>query len=134
MENTLENKLRFFLQYFNTESIWKTSELDEDVDCVDWELKNLKYLNNTDYLKLKPISKVTENELVECSTIYGIKVPSKIIGYSLISRIVDRNCTIPTEVRNLLGVIDYLRSKGYALPFMNLSVEDLVSYGWLVLE
>jgi len=27
--------------------------------------------------------------------------------------------------------IDYLRSKGYALPFMEYSVEDLISFGWV---
>ena len=30
--------------------------------------------------------------------------------------------------------IDYLRSKGYALPYMDLSVEDLISYGWIKLK
>jgi hypothetical protein len=29
---------------------------------------------------------------------------------------------------------DYLRSKGYALPWMDLSVEDLVEYGWIKLK
>lgn len=29
--------------------------------------------------------------------------------------------------------VDYLRSKGYALPWMGLTVEDLVSYGWVQL-
>lgn len=29
--------------------------------------------------------------------------------------------------------LDYLRSKGYAVPFMEHSVEDLVSFGWVKL-
>jgi hypothetical protein len=29
---------------------------------------------------------------------------------------------------------DYLRSKGYALHWMDLSVEDLVEYGWIKLN
>ena len=29
---------------------------------------------------------------------------------------------------------DYFRSKGYALPYMDLSVEDLVKYGWVKLK
>jgi hypothetical protein len=28
-------------------------------------------------------------------------------------------------------VLDYLRSKGYAVPFMEYSVEDLISFGWV---
>jgi len=27
--------------------------------------------------------------------------------------------------------VDFLRSKGYALPFMGLSVDELVNYGWI---
>jgi hypothetical protein len=29
---------------------------------------------------------------------------------------------------------DYLRSKGYALPWMGLSVDELVEYGWVKLK
>jgi hypothetical protein len=29
---------------------------------------------------------------------------------------------------------DYLRSKGYALHWMDLSVKDLVEYGWIKLK
>lgn len=30
--------------------------------------------------------------------------------------------------------IDFLRSKGYALPWMGLSVEEMVEYGWIRLK
>lgn len=30
-------------------------------------------------------------------------------------------------------VADYLRSKGYALPYMGISVEDQIKYGWIKL-
>jgi hypothetical protein len=30
--------------------------------------------------------------------------------------------------------VDYLRSKGYALPFMELSVEEMVEAGWIKLK
>lgn len=29
---------------------------------------------------------------------------------------------------------DYLRSKGYVLPYMDLSVEDLIEYNWVKLK
>lgn len=38
------------------------------------------------------------------------------------------------EIYNLTAIIDYLRSKGYALPWMGLSVEDLVNAGWVKLK
>ena len=31
-----------------------------------------------------------------------------------------------TDVR----IIDFLRSKGYLVPFMNYSIDDLISFGW----
>lgn len=30
-----------------------------------------------------------------------------------------------------LHAVDYLRSKGYAIPFMEYSVEELVNLGWM---
>ena len=29
--------------------------------------------------------------------------------------------------------VDFLRSKGYAVPYMEYSVEDLISFGWVLL-
>lgn len=34
---------------------------------------------------------------------------------------------------DVMHVLDYLRSKGYALPFMGLSVEVMVNEGWILL-
>lgn len=56
------------------------------------------------YLELTPLSQITDEDAVE------------VIGVSECHR------------------ADYLRSKGYALPWMGLSVEDLVSYGWVKIK
>lgn len=32
-----------------------------------------------------------------------------------------------------IAIVDYLRSKGYALPYMGLSVKKMVEYGWIKL-
>lgn len=34
----------------------------------------------------------------------------------------------------ILNVMDYLRSKGYAVPWLDLSVDDLIEYGWVKLK
>ncbi|MDV3490968.1 hypothetical protein CMV03_07160 [Elizabethkingia anophelis] len=31
-------------------------------------------------------------------------------------------------------IIDYLRSRGYALPWMEISVQKLIEYGWVKLK
>lgn len=38
------------------------------------------------------------------------------------------------DCNRILNVMDYLRSKGYAVPWMDLSVDDLVEYGWITLK
>jgi hypothetical protein len=32
------------------------------------------------------------------------------------------------------SVVDYLRSKGYALPFLGMSVEEQINLGWIKLK
>ena len=31
-------------------------------------------------------------------------------------------------------IVDFLRSKGYAIPYLDLSIKDLISYGWVKLK
>ena len=38
------------------------------------------------------------------------------------------------HIYNSLNLYDYLRSKGYALPYMGLSVEKQIEYGWIKLK
>lgn len=37
-------------------------------------------------------------------------------------------------ILNWMQVVDFLRSKGYVLPWMGLSVEQLVEFGWIKLK
>lgn len=37
------------------------------------------------------------------------------------------------NIRNILHIYDFLRSKGYAIPFMDLTIQDLIDYGWIKL-
>lgn len=38
------------------------------------------------------------------------------------------------QTDNILKCYDYLRSKGYALPYLSLTVSDLVEFGWIKLS
>ena len=68
-------------------------------------------VKDTTPLLLKPISKITDDEREYCICI-------------------SRGHSYQNFQQNQ---VDYLRSKGYALPFMEYSVEDLVSFGWVKL-
>jgi len=38
------------------------------------------------------------------------------------------------EINSLMYIVDHLRSKGYALPWMGLSVDQMVEAGWIKLK
>jgi len=77
-------------------------------------------------LKLKPLSQITDEDL---KFIYSDKK---------INVEIDEDVYLSKKLANFVEsdiyLTDYLRSKGYAVPFMEYSVEDLVSLGWVRLD
>ena len=143
-ENTLENKAKFFAQYWGQKII-----------CFPHNKNPIRYDNpnkllagtfeRNAYLELKPLSQISdedalwtinnhyfkfENPILELSK---LKALTKEIHISYIFNDATRHLILKPE--NLYPHnYDYLRSKGYALPYMDLSVEDLIDYGWVKLK
>lgn len=109
------------------------------------------------YLSLKSISELTTEEIKELirlkfhydkgdvSDIVDIRVDNfrKNLGeYMIYGTIVHKNwgdhkCAINLgggDTRIYSYVSDFLRSKGYAISFLDLNVSDLVEYGWIKVE
>ena len=156
MKNTLENKIKFFAQYWRQHLIIMGSFL-RIIDHV-----TLCNIENDDILQLKPLSKISDKDAIEVARIVS---PSLFFGLGNNNKhYVDRNTEpdwisiqhnkkiISVDIdldgyvyeyhedlsytrpsRSFVGT-DFLRSKGYALPWMDLSVEDLQNYGWIKLE
>ena len=138
-ENTLENKAKFFAQYWGQHLIIMGSFL-RIIDHL-----TLGNIENDDILQLKPLSKISdedalwtinnhyfkfENPILEISK---LKALTKEIHISYIFNDATRHLILKPE--NLYPHnYDYLRSKGYALPYMDLSVEELIEYGWIKLD
>jgi hypothetical protein len=116
---------RFFAQYWGTKSLDIGGGGLVELGSGGWNLKHPDF-----FLKLKSLSKLSDKDAIEVSKIWGSKVESKILGNIISIRIETK---AESEVRNSIGVIDFLRSKKYALPFMQYSVEDLISFGWVQL-
>ena len=134
LENTLENKARFFAQYFGQHVLYFSSDFLRKIDNL-----TLDSVENDDYLELKPLSQISDEDAIEVSKIFGLGHLSGAIKELILSifrtSINDSGTTSSTNgIKNWLHVFDYLRSKGYALPWMDLSVEDLVEYGWVKLK
>lgn len=136
MENNLENKAKFFAQHFDSEAIWRTSELDENVDEVTWEFKNFKYLNETDYLELKPLSSITDEEMSNMANFYEKSATNIYIhDFQLTFDYYEGDETHSVAVDLDYGYcLDYLRNNGFATDWMGLSVEKLQEYGWIKLK
>lgn len=141
IENTLENKARFFDLYS-----------DQTVICVKnpnypdqltkhrhtpygYRLEWVGKTKTTAYAELKPLSSISDEDAISIcrivTSMYSEDSRALIHGKALIRHFRTQS--------NLWGedwiqVIDYLRSNGYALPWMGLSVEDLIEYGWVKLR
>jgi len=83
------------------------------------------------FLSLRSISSLTETEIREC--------------HNLMQFSGDANFIVPNEMLATItmgmkmGALwqncsDYLRSIGILIPWMDLSVEDLVEYGWVKIQ
>ena len=121
-QNTLENKARFFAQYFGQHVLYFSSDFLRKIDNL-----TLDSVEDDDFLELKPLSHISDEDAIEISKEYpafGSDIRNSV--KELFQEFDVLELSIKTG--------DYLRSKGYALPYMDLSVEDLVEYGWVKLK
>jgi len=161
MENTKENKGKFFAQYFGQKVLCSGSN-DVIFEVIGMDLKD--DLNESDYLQLTPLSQITDEDAIEVAEIINISnydiietfnsndknvlkgiITSKKDGdnyggivylysdYTIYWDYYNKEKYNGYETR-ILESYDYLRSKSYALPYMGLSVEQLQSLGWIRLS
>lgn len=125
MENTLENKAKFFARYYLQE-VYNNSNYPDQKPNQKLDNTLLSYTDTSEFLMLKSISKITDDDANNIS-IYGEYAKKnkgfKVNGYD----------TPQGFVPYAMPSVDYLRSKGYALPFMELSVDKLIEYKWIKL-
>lgn len=136
MENTLENKAKFFAQYWGQDLI--KVEMPEwggktrIVDSLTLESDSF----NRFYLELKPLSSITDEELVKIakfyeSTAHNVKLDDGQISFDFIYG--DQGASGAIEISD--GYChDWLRSNGFATEWMGLSVETMIEYGWIKLK
>jgi hypothetical protein len=139
-ENSLELKARFFALYYN-QFVMKIPNNDDKLRVFDeWILKVVK---NDSYLELTPLSQISDEDAIEVAKIlFGDDISESELKVWLPK--------ISANLRNQFGsnifpimqpyfsiswqVADYLRSKGYALPFLNISVNKQIELGWIKLK
>ena len=130
IQNTLENKTKFFAQYWGQDVLCRVifGKNKNEIIMHNTSCSNLKLGEIIDsYLELKPLSHISDEDAIEISKEYpafGSNIRNSV--KELFQEFDDLELSIKTG--------DYFRSKGYALPYMDLSVEDLVEYGWVKLK
>jgi hypothetical protein len=128
MENTLENKAKFFALYWGQKVKRYNKSPFIELDFVDFiEIKEC------DFIELKPLSSISDEDAIEVAKIMKVDIENQltnqIIEY-IHGCITHFNCKGDMSFK----ISDYLRSRGYALPWMELSVEELVNRGWVKLK
>lgn len=139
MENTLENKAKFFAQYWGQKV--KGSDL--------WNCKEVKVLGvatDSEYLELTPLSQITNEDAkiflknqgdMDCpETELFVKPNSEHVFSGRTLSISNGNgMFMDYHVQNFTGRnFDLLRGNGYAVEWNGVSVETLVEWGWVKLK
>ena len=122
LQNNLENKAKFFALYWGVKCL-KNILLNPDIPSHKVEIGNCKGLPQQ-FLELTHLSDITDEDASKIGFINGGDFrfyfenwgAEKMVDHFSIQR------------------IDFLRSKSYALPYMGLSVDKLIEYGWVKLK
>lgn len=135
-ETQMADKIRFFAQYWGQDYIYKNEHGKfkgnlSDENSIYHFKNNLK--NNNPLLLLKPLLKITDEDSVGVANIISTtihdSVSKELVFYYKEDILKDPEVLCFASYKT----VDFLRSKGYALPFMEYSVDDLVSLGWVLL-
>lgn len=134
IENTPENKARFFALYWGQEVIRRK----DFVNTLHKVSEHMQLGHNNLYLELIPLSQITDEDAefvigsIECQMsqsdinngCYGMS-PSGIFIDSLMGH---------NSYHLGYREVDYLRFKGYAVKWVNISIEKQIEYGWVKLK
>ena len=111
-------KCSFFAQYWGTKTMYVGGVGLVEVGKGGWNLKHPDF-----FLQLKPISKITDEDAI--SMYRGLER-----NYESSNQFLEDYKSIGFLEQS---EVDFLRSKGYAVPYMEYSVDELVKIGWVQL-
>lgn len=140
MKNTIENKKKFYSLYYGVEVF--NNELNKIYDGN----YNIPLLTTThhhgeesgEFLELKPITSITDEDAGELlfSMIKFIGLDGIIQENSidLVKQVIINHDRV--DILHMLPseFADSARSKGYAFPYMGITIEEQVEFGWVKLK
>jgi len=144
MENTKNNFEKFVANYWG-QNIANYA----GVDNAEINMNTICHIQS---LNLTPLHLITDEDAIEVGILTGCwtrkealecgsEINDQLIKFGHIfckgiGKEYGLGLTAPFAgtIQDISDAFDYLRSKGYALPFNGLSVDQQISYGWVVLK
>lgn len=128
-------KMKFLAQHYGVKCFQNTMNEKYGFETYFTPILNDNGLSN-EFCKLKDVKNITDSEIIELwNLVFDNYRPdkSKVDSFRFdLSRGKLFNQVVSIEKSILF--IDNLRSKGYATPFMGMSVEKLIELKWIILE
>lgn len=124
------NKVKFFAQYWGQKVFVNPILSIEPV--INYYLFDHDYPEDIDqeYLLLKPLSQINDEDMKGVANLVGLDDELDSDWNENIQELIDH--IQGDDAFLMLG--DFFRSKGYALPWLGLSVEEMVEAGWIKLS
>jgi len=138
---TDELKEKYFAQYLNQVVFGGINYNPDYKNFVQVSTKltpqNFKIFHTiiTGNLRLKPVSKLTSEQLIKVAQIYhnDKNYNTSSVGKAIISTLFDDEFRVCPKPLTALYLFQYLISEGFAVPFMGYTVGELIELNWLVL-
>lgn len=127
MEDNKQNKSRFIVQYWGTKTLYVGGVGLVEVGNVGWNLRHPDF-----FLQLTDLKDIKDEDSIQVAKIMGIEEDHLFMGKVICNCIFDNSASMAeTTIYNMHSeATDYLRSKGYILPFNGLSTEEIINRGW----
>jgi len=142
MENTLENKMKFFSLYMNEEDIIG-GVFDDKNHLMDCKLNFVSDLSNLDkfeesFLVLKDLRNATDEDLMEIGFNLGKTEAPLHYGNIYVKRFLGEKFGNSQDnlykISDVIFMTDYIRSLRYVLPYKEFSADKMLEYGWFRYE
>lgn len=141
IDDTRINKAIFIAQYW-LQPVLSNVNWNERVVKVDFHLKDCysPYRDDANdyFLLLTSLSNVNKKDAIEVAKILDPECkhgkPERILGVNFNSYFDINETAGDIPPVRFLYAFRYLRSKGYAIPFMGLNIEEQIKRGWIKLK
>lgn len=135
MENTIENKVKFFALYWGQNVAVFKDESRSKVNTTIWNRLGVPAIDWIEFLELKSLSNISDEDAIEVfNFMYPNHLPTSEDEKIETIKGVFESVYRPYKFLGLtesVHFIDKCRSLCYALPFMGISVKQMIEWNWI---